>query len=79
MADQPHAPNSTIRVQGMVVGPYAGHRWRVQLGNGEHRVAGLSSEMRMSFTRVLPGEKVLLEFAPYDLSQGRIIGHVKGK
>jgi translation initiation factor IF-1 len=28
--------------------------------------------MRMHFIRILPGDKVMLEVSPYDLSKGRI-------
>jgi translation initiation factor IF-1 len=28
--------------------------------------------MRMNMIKVLPGDRVLLEMSPYDLSQGRI-------
>jgi len=28
--------------------------------------------MRLHFIRILPGEKVMLEVSPYDLSKGRI-------
>ena len=27
----------------------------------------------MNFIRILPGDKVTIEFSPYDLSKGRII------
>ncbi|PYL24113.1 MAG: hypothetical protein DMF37_08260 [Verrucomicrobia bacterium] len=29
--------------------------------------------MRLHFIRILPGDKVMLEISPYDLSKGRII------
>jgi translation initiation factor IF-1 len=28
--------------------------------------------MRLHFIRILPGDKVMLEISPYDLSKGRI-------
>jgi translation initiation factor IF-1 len=28
--------------------------------------------MRLHFIRILPGDKVMLELSPYDLSKGRI-------
>jgi translation initiation factor IF-1 len=30
-------------------------------------------KMRLHFIRILPGDKVMLEVSPYDLSKGRII------
>ena len=35
-------------------------------------VEGKVIEMRMNMIRVLPGDKVTVEFSPYDLKRGRI-------
>jgi translation initiation factor IF-1 len=35
-------------------------------------LAHISGKMRMHFIRILPGDKVMLEVSPYDLSKGRI-------
>jgi len=32
----------------------------------------VAQEIRLSVGRILPGDKVLLELSPYDLSRGRI-------
>ena len=32
----------------------------------------ISGKMRLHFIRILPGDKVMLEVSPYDLSKGRI-------
>src|SRR5207253_2553281 len=32
----------------------------------------ISGKMRLHFIRILPGDKVMLEISPYDLSKGRI-------
>jgi translation initiation factor IF-1 len=29
--------------------------------------------MRMNFIKILPGDKVIVEMSPYDLTKGRII------
>jgi len=36
-------------------------------------LAHISGKMRLHFIRILPGDKVMLEISPYDLSKGRII------
>ena len=46
--------------------------FRVKLPNGHTVLAHLSGETAPNF-RTLPGEKVMLEMTPYDLSKGRII------
>jgi translation initiation factor IF-1 len=41
---------------------------------GRHRIlAHISGKMRLHFIRILPGDKVMLEISPYDLSKGRIV------
>jgi translation initiation factor IF-1 len=43
------------------------------LENG-HLVPGhISGEMRMHYIRILPGGKVTVELAPYDLTRARIV------
>lgn len=45
---------------------------RVELPNGHCVLAHISGKMRFHFIRILPGDKVLLEMSPYDLTKGRI-------
>jgi translation initiation factor IF-1 len=33
--------------------------------------------MRMYYIRILPGDKVIVELTPYDLTKGRIVFRVK--
>jgi len=42
------------------------------LPNGHCVLAHISGKMRLPFIRILPGDKVMLEVSPYDLSKGRI-------
>jgi translation initiation factor IF-1 len=46
--------------------------FRVELPNGHKVLAHISGKMRLNFIRILPGDKVMLEISPYDLSKGRI-------
>ena len=46
--------------------------FRVELPNGHKVLAHISGKIRMHYIRVLPGDKVLIELSPYDLSRGRI-------
>jgi translation initiation factor IF-1 len=47
---------------------------QADLGDGEkHEIlAHLSGRMRKFYIRIVPGDKVLVEVSPYDLSRGRI-------
>jgi len=61
-----------IRVEGTVVELLPNTMFRVQLPNGHKVLAHISGKMRLHFIRILPGDKVMLEMSPYDLSKGRI-------
>jgi translation initiation factor IF-1 len=47
--------------------------YTVELENGITVSAHLSGKIRMNMIRILPGDKVTVEFTPYDLKRGRII------
>ena len=52
--------------------------FRVELENNQHEVlAHISGKMRKNFIRILPGDKVLVELSPYDLTRGRIVYRYK--
>lgn len=46
--------------------------FRVELANGHEVLAHVSGKMRLNFIRILPGDRVLVELSPYDLTRGRI-------
>ena len=50
-----------------------GGMFRVELDNNEEALAMISGKMRKMHIRVLPGDKVRIEFSPHDLMWGRII------
>lgn len=62
-----------IRVQGTVTEVMTHGAYRVELANGHRCVARASGEVRLEFVKFAPGDKVSLEFHPYDLSRARII------
>jgi translation initiation factor IF-1 len=47
--------------------------FRVELENGHEILAYLAGKLRKHYIRVLPGDHVLIQVSPYDLSRGRII------
>jgi translation initiation factor IF-1 len=65
-ANQIHAKGTVVEI--LKLGAY-----RVELANGHRCIAYASGEHRLNFIRLAPGDKVQLEFHPYDLSRGRII------
>jgi len=50
-----------------------GGMFRVELDNNEEALAVISGKMRKMHIRVLPGDKVRIEFSPHDLTRGRIM------
>ena len=67
------AKEEAIEVEGVVIETLPNAMFRVELNNG-HRVLGhISGKMRMHFIKILPGDKVVVELSPYDLSRGRIV------
>ena len=51
--------------------------FRIELENGHKVLAYISGKMRKYFIRILPGDEVLVQLSPYDLSRGRIIYRYK--
>jgi len=66
------AKKETIEVEGTVVEPLPNGMFRVELPNGHRVLAHISGKIRLHYIKVLPGDKVLVELSPYDLSRGRI-------
>ncbi|MDQ3780233.1 MAG: translation initiation factor IF-1 [Chloroflexota bacterium] len=44
----------------------------VELDNGHNVLSHLGGKMRKHYIRVLPGDRVIVELSPYDLTRGRI-------
>ena len=66
-----------IEVEGTVIEPLPNAMFRVELPNGHKVLAHISGKMRMHYIKILPGDKVILELSPYDLSRGRIVYRVR--
>ncbi|HOB86581.1 MAG TPA: translation initiation factor IF-1 [Bacillota bacterium] len=61
-----------IEVEGKVIEPLPNAMFRVELKNGLKVLAHVSGKIRMNYIRILPGDRVLVELSPYDLTRGRI-------
>lgn len=66
-----------IELEGKVIEPLPNAMFRVELENGHKVLAHISGKMRMHYIRILPGDKVLVQLSPYDLSRGRIVYRYK--
>ncbi|MBX9705124.1 MAG: translation initiation factor IF-1 [Gammaproteobacteria bacterium] len=73
-----------IEMAGIVREKLPNTMFRVQLesmtGEGEGPIitAHISGKMRKNYIKILPGDKVIVEISPYDLSKGRIMFRDKG-
>jgi len=62
-----------IEVTATVLETLPNAMFKVVLEDNQHQIlAHVSGKMRKNFIRILPGDKVLVELSPYDLSRGRI-------
>ena len=61
-----------IKVEGVVKELLPNTMFRVELENGHEILAHISGRMRLHFIRILPGDTVIVEMSPYDLTKGRI-------
>ena len=60
-----------IEVEGKVIDIFK-DEYKVELENGFTVTAHVSGKIRMNMIRILPGDRVIVEFSPYDLTRGRI-------
>ena len=61
-----------IMVEGVVVETLPSTTFKVKLENGHEILAHISGRMRVNYIKLLPGDRVLMEMSPYDLTRGRI-------
>ncbi|PID52610.1 MAG: translation initiation factor IF-1 [Candidatus Moraniibacteriota bacterium] len=66
------AKKDTVKLEGVVVETLPSTTFRVELDNGHEVLAHISGKMRVHYIRLLPGDRVLVEMSPYDLTKGRI-------
>ena len=66
-----------VQLEGTIVEALPNATFRVELDNGHKVLAHISGRMRLHWIRILPGDRVTVEFSPYDLSRGRIIYRFK--
>ena len=61
-----------IEIEGLVIDTLPNAQFKVRLENGHEMLAHVSGKIRMHYIRILPGDKVIVEISPYDLTRGRI-------
>ena len=66
-----------IEVEGTVVETLPRRLYRVELANGHRLLAHFGRKAGLNPDSLKPGDKVMLELSPFDLSKGRIISNEK--
>ena len=69
--------DDVTRMQGEILENLPNATFRVKLENGHVVTGHIAGTMRMHTIRMLPGDKVTVELAPYDLSRARIVFRAK--
>lgn len=68
------AKEEGFRLEGQVVDILPNAMFRVKLDNTENIIMGIiSGKMRQHNIKILLGDRVEVEFSPYDVTRGRIV------
>ena len=67
------AKEEPIEIQGIVTQALPNVMFKVQTESGHEILAQLSGKMRKYFIKIVPGDSVVVEVSPYDLTKGRIV------
>ncbi|HMS31921.1 MAG TPA: translation initiation factor IF-1 [Candidatus Saccharibacteria bacterium] len=62
-----------IQLNGVVIESLPGTQFKLELENGHSIQAHMAGKMRKNYIKLVPGDKVVVELTPYDLSKGRIV------
>ncbi|MCX5923634.1 MAG: translation initiation factor IF-1 [Candidatus Dependentiae bacterium] len=65
--------DDVVRIDGIVKETLPNAMFKIEVEGGHMILGHVSGKMRMNFIRILPGDKVVLELSPYDLTRGRIV------
>ena len=61
-----------VKLEGTIEEVLPSTTFRVKLDNGHSVLSHISGRMRVNYIRLVPGDRVLVEMSPYDLTKGRI-------
>ena len=66
------AKQDVIELEGTILEALPNAMFKVELEDGHVILGHISGKMRMNYIKILPGDKVVVQVSPYDLSRGRI-------
>ncbi|MBI4363685.1 MAG: translation initiation factor IF-1 [Candidatus Doudnabacteria bacterium] len=68
---------NTIELEGTVLENLPNAVFRVQITSGQVILAHIAGKLRVNKIRILPGDRVIVEVTPYDLTRGRVIRRLR--
>lgn len=68
----PDAPKPPLGLRATVLARCANGMFRLQATDGRELMAHISQDLRMAFSRLLPGDQVIAEPSPFDPTKARI-------
>ncbi len=66
-----------VKLEGEVLENLPSATFKIKLDNGHEILAHISGRMRVNYIRMIPGDRVIVEMSPYDLTKGRIVQRLK--
>ncbi|MDH4199053.1 MAG: translation initiation factor IF-1 [Spirochaetia bacterium] len=66
-----------IKIEGVIKKALPNAMFTVELDNKHEILAHISGKMRKHYIRLNPGDRVIVELSPYDLTRGRITFRTK--
>jgi translation initiation factor IF-1 len=64
--------DDVFEMEGTVLETLPNATFKVELANKHRILAVISGRLRQNYIRILPGDRVLVEMSPYDLTRGRV-------
>lgn len=62
-----------FQINGTVTETLKGGQFKIKLENGHECIGTISGKIRLNSIKIIPGDKVLVDMSPYDMSKCRII------
>lgn len=71
------ANKEVIEIEGTVLETLPNAMFKVKKDDGEEALAQISGRMRKFYIKIIPGDRVKMEFSPHDLTHGRVVYRYK--
>ncbi len=66
-----------LKFEGVVLKQLNDSMFKIKLDNGKEVIGHPSGKIRVNSIKIMEGDRVVIEFSPYDLTKGRIVYRYK--